>query len=301
MPKPKRRIMKEFSIFEISAVDEPAQAPATMAIMKSKQGVPPDEPAPGQHKEATMPKTAEELQAELTKTAKDKDTAEAELAKAKAKAEKAEKMAELTDVQKSHYNGLSDDAKDAFLKASPEQRQVEVDAELTKRAAADPEVYKALDGTVYKKSDDSRLVEMAKRDDAREKEMRKMREDAADAAFEKTASVDFAKFKGETSAKAALAKAIAGIKDEEIRKSVKEMLKAAHSAVGLTLKEVGTGADDYDADDEAAEANNKAQAEKKLDGLAKKYATDNKVDYSKAYTAVLETDEGQSLYGKTLA
>ena len=295
MPPKKKRIMKEFSIFEISGVDDPAQAGATMTIMKSKSGEP-----PVKQKEAHMPKTAEELQAELTKTANDKATAEAELEKAKAKAERAEKLAELTDAQKSYYSTLADDAKDKFLAKSAEERAAEVKSFEKNRESEDPVIFKAKDGTEYRKSDDQRLVEMAKRDDAREEEMRKMREDAANAAFEKSASTDFAKFKGELSTKAALSKAIAGIKDEDTRSAVKEMLKAAHNAIGLTLTEVGHTSDDYSSDDSTTEKNSRAKAEAKLDELAKIYAKEKKVDFSKAYTAVLETDEGRQLYAATV-
>lgn len=294
--KPKRRIMKEFSIAEISAVDDPAQEPARMSIMKAKHpgGKPLAEPAPVHKKEATMPKTAEELQAELTKSADD-------LAKAQAKAERSEKLAELTDVEKSYLSTLSDEAKDIFLGYSKDKRAEDVAAYKKNKEAEDPIVFKAKDGTVYRKSDDDRLVEMAKRDDAREAEMRKMRDDAADAAFEKAAMTDFAKFKGESNIKGALAKAVAGIKDEDVRKGVNEMLKAAHSAVSLTLKEVGGQGEDLSEDDEDMEANSKGKAEAKLDKMAKAYATEHKVDFAKAYTAVLGTEDGKALYAKTVA
>lgn len=246
-----------------------------------------------------MPKTAEELQAELTKSAKDLEAANTATEAAKAEATKAAALAELTDAEKSYYKGLSDDAKAIFLKSSADDRKEEVEADVANKAAADPVIYKSADGTEYKKSDDARLVEMAKRDDVREADMKKMRDDAANAAFEKTATKDFAKFKGELSVKTALAKAVAGIRDETIRDGVKEMLKAAHSAVGLTLKEVGSGSDDYSSDD-VTTGTSKAQAEAKLDKMAKDYATEHKVDYSKAYTAVLETTDGQALYANTI-
>lgn len=295
-PGRRRRIMKEFSIAEISAVDEPAQDPARMTIMKAKgQGInPPGEPAPVNKKEDSMSKTAEELQAELEKMAKDRDAAVA-------KAEAVELLAKMSDREKKYTAGMSKDEKKKFMDKSEDERSAMMDDEEEAKKAKNPVVYKAKDGTEYRKSDDQRLVEMAKRDDAREEEMAKMREDAANAAFEKSAMVDFAKFKGELSAKTALAKAVAGIKDEDARKSVKEMLKSAHAAVALTLKEVGGAGDDYSSDDLDGEVVTKAKAENQLDAMAKKYATENKVDYAKAYTAVLETDEGQALYAKTVA
>lgn len=293
--KPKKNIMKEFIIAEISGVDDPAQAGAVMSIMKSKSGKP-----PVKKKEGPMPKTAEELQAELTKSAADLEKANGQIEDLTKKAETAAKLAELTDAEKSFYADLSDDAKEVFLGKSKDARKEEVEAAIKNKEADDPVIFKSANGTEYRKSDDARLVEMAKQNDAREAEVKKMRDDAANAAFEKSASVDFAKFKGELPVKTALAKAVAGIKDEETRNGVKEMLKAAHAAVGLTLKEVGSGHDDYTSDDAGGDSMNKAKAEAKLDEMAKKYATENKVDYSKAYTAVLETADGQKLYAETV-
>ena len=300
-PKPKRRIMKEFTIAEISAVDEPAQAPALMSIMKSRSGNEPDSPAPVSKKEANMPKTAEELQAELTKSADDLTKAQGTIEELKKKADRAGTLAELTDLQKAYFNTLDDNSKDAFLAKSASDRASEVENFEENKKAKDPVIYKAKDGTEYRKSDDARLVEMAKRDDVREAEMAKMRDEAANAAFEKVASTAYAKFRGEVSTKVALAKAVAGIDDETTRDAVKVMLKAAHDAVGLTLTEIGGTSDNYAGDDLPVTGTTKAQAEAQLDTLAKKYATDNQVDYAKAYTAVLETGEGQSLYVKTFA
>jgi hypothetical protein len=296
MPKKKFKIMKEFSIGEISAVDEPAQAGATMSIMKARDmsQQPPVLPATVTKKEDTMSKTAEELQAEL-------DTMANDLAKAQDLVKQAEKLAELTDGETDHMKSLDDKAKGLFLAKSSEDRIAEVNDAIEKSKEADPVIYKSRAGDVYRKSDDSRLVEMAKRDDVREAELKKMRDDATDAAFEKSGSSDFAKFKGTPSVKGALAKALAGIQDEATRTEVKEMLKAAHNAVGLTLKEVGAAVDDYEDDDTPTARTKVASAEKKLDDLAKAYASENKVDYSKAYTSVLETEEGQSLYAKTVA
>lgn len=299
----KRRIMKEFSIAEISAVDEPAQDPARMSIMKARDlgDQPPGEPAQV-NKEGKMPKTAEELQAELDQMAKTKDEAVAKAAEAEAKVADAEAMAKMSDAEKTFMAKMDEKAKKEFMGKPADERKAEMDEQEKAEKAKDPVIYKAKDGTTYHKSDDQRLVEMAKRDDARETEMAKMRDDAANAAFEKRATTDFAKFKGELSVKAALMKAIAGIKDEDVQKGVREMLKAAHSAVALTLKEVGAAGDDYSMDDDQpGETMTKSKAEAKLDSMAKKHATDNKVDYSKAYTAVLETDEGQKLYAQTVA
>jgi len=288
----RRRVMKEFSIAEISGVDDPAQAPALMTLMKARDmgGKPPVSPAPGQKKEDDVSKTNEELQAELTKSADALKAAEAKTARLEA-------IVKMSDAEKAHFNGLSKKAQEDFLTKSDDERKQIVDGELAKAAEANPVVYKSkATGAEFRKNDDARLIDMAKRDDQREEEFAKMREEAVTASFEKRASTELAKFKGDLSTKGALLKAVAGIKDDAKRSAVEEMLKAAHGAVGLVLKEVGHtgGNNDADADDEDLAKS----ANAKLDELAKKYATDHKVSMEKAYDEVLKSAEGAALYAK---
>jgi hypothetical protein len=279
---------------EIAAVDEPAQAGALMSIMKARGpgGKEPESPATVKAKEDCMSKTAEELQAELTKSAD-------ELAKANARAERAEKLGELTDAERSHYKSLKGKAQDEFLAKSADERKAIVDEAIAKSREADPVIYKSkVTGAEYRKSDDPRLIDMAKRDDEREEDLRKMREEAANAVFEKRASTEFAKFKGDLTAKTTLVKAVAGIKDDALRAGVEEMLKAAHGAVQLTLKEVGSKKDDFTADD--MNDDTKKSAEAKLDQLAKARSAEKNEPYIKAYQAVLNSDEGKALYAKSV-
>lgn len=290
-----RRIMKEFSISEISGVDEPAQAPALMTLMKAKSsGQPADEF--GKHKEATMAKTVEELQAELTKSAADLAKVQADLVEAnKAKAE-AEMKAKLTPEEMAALAEETDEVKKAKLLAEPELMK----AAVANRAASNPVIYKSATGDEYRKSDDPRLVAMAKRADADAEDLRKMREAAVDESFEKRASTEFAKFKGTASIKGALLKAVAGIKDEATRTAVGEMLKAVHGAMGVMFKEVGTGADDISGDDTGGDM--KKAAETKLDQLAKAHMAKNAgMTFAKAYDAVLATPEGEKLYAESAA
>lgn len=283
-----RRIMKEFSIFEISGVDAPAQAPALMTLMKAKNlSNNAGEPGAGHKKEDNMSKTAEELTAELAK--------QAELTKAAdARADRAELIAKMSDEEKKAFGDIKDEKeKESFLAAKPEDRKKEV----AKRAEADPVIYKSkATGAEYRKSDDTRLVDLAKRDDEREAEIAKMRGDALDEVFTKRASTELAKFKGEVSDKALLLKAVASIKDDAGRTRVSDMLKAVHGALGVMLKEVGTSNDL--GDDGGPDADLKKTAEDGLDKLAKAYAEKHSVTFAKAYDAVLSTTEGAKLYAK---
>lgn len=292
---PTRRIMKEFSIAEISGVDEPAQAPALMTLMKAKSsGQPADEF--GKHKEATMAKTVEELQAELTKSAEDNAKLKADLAQAEKEKKTAEMKAKLTPEEMAALAEEADESKKARLLAEPDLMK----AAVANRAAANPIIYKSITGAEYRKSDDPRLVDMAKRADADAAELQKMREAAVDESFEKRASTELAKFKGTASTKGALLKAVAGIKDETTRTAVGEMLKAVHGAMGVMFKEVGTGADDTSGDDTGGDL--KKAAETKLDRLAKAHMVKNAgMTFAKAYDAVLSTDEGAKLYAESAA
>lgn len=285
-----RRIMKEFSIFEISGVDQPAQAPALMTLMKSRLpgGKEAGEPGGGQAKEDSMSKTQEELQAELTKAAEDKAALEKALARAEA-------IAKMSDAEKAAMDGMNEEEKAKFVAAKPEDRKEEV----AKRAEANPVIYKSkTTGAEYRKSDDPRLIDLAKRDDDREAELKKMREDALDETFSKRAATELPRMPGELAVKAALLKAVAGIKDEDLRKGVGEMLKSTHGKLAVMLKEIGTGKDDTSGDD--ADPDIKKAAETSLDKLAKDYMAKNQgVTYAKAYDAVLATPEGQKLYAQS--
>lgn len=288
MPK-KRTIMKEFSILEISGVDEPAQAPALMSLMKSKSQAPAADPLgnEGQTKEDVMSKTAEELQAELAKSL-------AALALEKAKTAELGVIAKMTDEEKAALAKMDEAETKKFVGLSVDDRNDFMAKAKAAEAEADPIVFKSKSsGEVFRKSDDPRLVDMAKRDDEREVELAKMRDDQATAHFEKKAAVSFAKFKGELSAKTALAKAIAGIKDEAARAAVTDMLDGVHKSVGVMFKEVGHQLDN-NSDDEDQDV--MKAAGDKLDTLAKARQAADKTTYEKAFSAVLETEEGAKLY-----
>lgn len=235
-----------------------------------------------------MSKTQEELQAELTKAAEDKAALEKALARAEA-------IAKMSDAEKAAMDGMNEEEKAKFVAAKPEDRKEEV----AKRAEANPVIYKSkTTGAEYRKSDDPRLIDLAKRDDDREAELKKMREDALDETFSKRAATELARMPGEIAVKTALLKAVAGIKDEELRKGVGEMLKSVQGKLSVMLKEIGTGKDDLSGDDTDGDV--KKAAETSLDKLAKDHMAKNAgVTFAKAYDAVLATPEGQKLYAQS--
>lgn len=122
-------------------------------------------------KAADLASELEKAQAQLAEVSKKLEKADADKAEALAKAG-------MSDAEKAHCAGMDEKAKKAFMDMSPEDRK----KAMTKAADADPVVYKSEStGEEFRKSDDPRLVKLAKQADESEKlaksEARK-REDA---------------------------------------------------------------------------------------------------------------------------
>jgi hypothetical protein len=86
-----------------------------------------------------------------------------------------------------HFDGLAEDAQDAFIAKSDAERQAEVDAV----DGNDPVVHKCLDGTEIRKSAGPAMLAMAKRADNLSKEIGALRETSAGDAIEKRARTEF--------------------------------------------------------------------------------------------------------------
>lgn len=213
------------------------------------------------------------------------ETLTADLAKANARAEKAEALAGLTDVEKAHYNSLPEGDRDAFLKLDADGRKAEVE----KAKADDPVIYKTLDGTEFRKSDDPRMITMAKRADEAEKREKAEIEKRETLELTKRAEVELANLPGDVPVKIAVLKAVDSITDEDTRKKANEMLKAHNKAHRPAFAKFGT-----------TQNNDIGDVTGRLDAMAKKYAEDRKVPFAKAYDEVLKTDEGKALYEQTL-
>jgi hypothetical protein len=208
------------------------------------------------------------------KKAMDEQT-KAELAKFRA-------LAEMTDAQKAHYNKLAATEQGAFLAKSATERSSDVE----KAAAADEIVYTAADGSVFRKSDDARLVAAVKRADgaAKDAAIEKAAREAVE--LEKRADAEIPLLKGTAKVRAAILKALDSIADDETRKAAIESLKGANGAYAELTKHVGhVGATSADGDA-------KAVFNLKLDEFAKaagKTAAAATADFVK-------TREGASLY-----
>lgn len=165
----------------------------------------------------------------------------------KSRADRAEKMAELTDAQKEHLNGLPKSDQESFLSLDKDGRQNEVE----KATAEDPVIYKDLDGNEYRESDDKRVVSAVKRADSAEKRSRASDERVEKADLAKRAS-ELKFIKGEDEVKIALLKAIDGIKDEDLREGALEIVASMNSGLKQAFEKRGTAfGDDTETDAEA--------------------------------------------------
>lgn len=120
---------------------------------------------------------------------------------------------------------------------------------------------------------------------AQQAEIAKARDEAEMERLTKRASDELGHLPGEAIAKAKVLKAIGGMGEED-RKALDTMLKAGEAAIAKGFTTFGIKPGATNSDDPIA----------KLDGLAKARAAKDSIPYAKAYTAVLETAEGQELY-----
>ncbi len=204
----------------------------------------------------------------------------------KAKLAKAETFGKLTDVQKAHYTSLDDAAKEEFLAKSESEREDVV----TLAKAADAVVYTTLDGEQFSKSDDPRLVAMAKRADAQTKALEKAAQREGDAVFAKRAETELSHLPGEGSTHVAILKAMDTIENEDVRKAALEVLKSNNVANESAFVTTGT----MEVSKAAA-----GDAHAELDRLAKAHQKSQGGDFYAAYDAITKTHP--ELYAKAIA
>lgn len=257
----------------VPSMDGGNEPPSNDPTMKSDQ---PD----GDNENPLIPKEETKMSKNTEPTV---ETLTEELTAVNDKLAKAEAFGKLTDAEKAHFETLNESDQEGFLKMDEGARANVIE----KTKAEDPVVYTSHEGEEFHKSDDPRLVRMAKQADedrkARLEEMAK-RETME---FTKRADDELSHLPGETNAKVALLKAIAGIEDEGHVKTINELLKAADDNLAKSFETQGTTTPAI------------GSAEEQLDNLAKSYAETKEVSIAKAYDEVLKTDKGAALYRQT--
>lgn len=202
------------------------------------------------------------------------DMTEKELATLKA-------LAEMNDVQKSHYQTLTtDDARDEFVKASATERDGIVE---TVKSA--DESYTMSTGSVIKKSVAGESFDLLKSQDER---LAKMEKEQSIAKYSAVAETTLKSLPGETLAKAAVLAEIEKM-SPAVQTTLNAMLKAGETELAKAL-------DDSTVHVVHGQSVAKGSAHEQIEALVKSYQADNKVDYSKAYSAVMDTPEAQKLY-----
>lgn len=186
-------------------------------------------------------------------------------------------LAEMTDVQKAHYNGLSEQDQTAFIEMAADEREACV-----KACATDEEQFTADDGTVVAKSKVGDAVYKVLR--SQQEQISKQRDDMEMEAMKKRAGAELSHLPGELTAKAKALRAINGLQAED-RDCVVAMLKAGDDASKAGFKPAAADGEGED-----------LTAEQKLDKMAGDYAAEHNVTKSKAYVEVMRTEAGRKLY-----
>lgn len=190
-------------------------------------------------------------------------------------------LAEMNDVQKSHYQTLTtDDARDEFVKASATERDGIVE---TVKSA--DESYTMTTGVVIKKSTVGDSFELLKSSDER---LAKMEQEQSIAKYSAVAETTLKSMPGETIAKAAVLAEIEKM-SPAVQTTLNAMLKAGETELAKAL-------DDSTVHVVHGQSIAKGSAHEQIEALVKSYQADNKVNYSKAYSAVMDTPEAQKLY-----
>lgn len=264
--KPKRRVMTKAVLDEISAVDFPAQVGAKAVLRKRNQSVesnPADSSAPNHAGNSDM--TPEQILA-LQK-----------------RADRAEKAMKLSAAEREIFLAKSSEAdQDAFLQLDETSRLVEVQ----KAASNNPVVYKDSKGREFRKSDDSRLVEMAKDADEARRDRARAEETSRQERISKRAA-ELKHLPGEASEHLLLVEAVEKMADNEHRTKVYALLNGLDAKFAEAFVRKGTTASNSE----------KESTETKLQNLAKAMrAADPKLTEAQAYAKALSTDEGKILY-----
>ena len=215
--------------------------------------------------------TVEDLQKSLDDANKNLSTLTEELKLAKS-------VSELNDAHKAHYLTLKGSEAIGFLAKSVEDKDAVIEA----LKSDDPVVYKSsVTGMQFRKSDDPRLIEMAKSTDADRATLQKQQADLEFAQLEKRAATEIPHLPGTVANHIALLKAVDTIEDQIQRDEVIALLKAQDAKLGKNFEVVGEGGEPVTVVD-------KKEAVDELDRLAKAYAKERNIDFYKAYHIVSE-------------
>jgi hypothetical protein len=146
-----------------------------------------------------------------------------------------EAVAAMSDAEKNYMHDMEEDEKKPFLRLSAEERK----KKMKKSADNNPVVYKSEStGEEYRKSDDPRLVTLAKRADESEKIAKAEREARETAELAKRVDEELKDFAGDAADKVEVLRAVSKM-DEKARTTLDAMLKSGGKAISAAFGTIG--------------------------------------------------------------
>lgn len=195
----------------------------------------------------------------------------------------------LNDAERAYFVDLGTTEKAAFIVGSHDDRATEIE----KAVDATDVVYTDRDGLKYTKSDDARLIALAKRGDKDAKRAEASETKLADADLSKRAETVLKHYPGKPAVHVSLLRAVDKIEDEAERTGVMEALTAGDKAIAVGFSELGSG---------GGENPEGGDAEAKLNAAAKRISEEKGISFAKAYRDFsTNTEEGRALYAETLS
>ncbi len=264
-----------------------ASADTAISLEKAKAGAPDPAKTSKSNSGDSTADSFGNVQQGTTMSEKNDQTAELEavakqLVEITKRAERAESVSELNDAQRGIFKSLDEEAQEAFLALTPEQRE----AQVAKAAEANAVVYTDAEGTEYRKSDDQRMVNLAKRADA-ERDLRVKGEELAKAANLSKRAEGFEHITGGVEAATLILKGIDLLPEADQAPAI-EALKAQDAAMAQAFVRKGTS--EVPSGDDSV-----------LDGIAKAIlVAQPTLSPEQAMSKALATPEGSVAYSKSL-
>ena len=201
--------------------------------------------------------------------------------------DRAEKIVGLTVAERELFQKMATEQQDSFLALSTADRL----AEVKKAADSNPVVYTDNKGREFRKSDDPRLVELAKDADQARKDQAEAAKLAKNERISKRAS-DLKNLPGDAAEKVLLVEAIEKM-DSEQQGKLMGLLGKLDTELAKAFTKIGT----------TNTPNTEASTvEAKIETLAKSVREKNpRLTEAQAYDAALKSPEGQELYKQHLA
>jgi len=235
----------------------------------------------------TNSKTSENGNMEATATETKKNDAD-RISVLESELETAKALASMNDAQRAYHAKLSKSDAIAFEKMAPSERESTV----AKSLERDRVVYKSVDGTEFRASDDPRLVAMAKRADESARELATEKALREVEVYKRRAETELAHLPGTVETRVALLKSVDSIPDATERANALKALHANNTSMAEAFKRKGGKPAAEDSDDDEDDPQDK------IDAKVSKIATEKGITFEKAMSEFLDTEEGQELYSQ---